>query len=180
MKHGQRSWTFRPPQKLRIGKVPKIQRRVVLRGDVVKDDPGSYADFTEQRSSASHMTAARVLDVISRLARMRRTSTWCSIGLHSSENRRRTQNCWSHQNQSDQLNGFVHQDPAARNHGTKFKFPWYHSREIARRPMAGLLWERQFEKVLKSFFLSVHVDDIKKWRRKNNLKPHVGHIDETS
>ena len=37
------------------------------RADVVKDDSGSYAVVTEQGSSASHMTAAKVLDVISRL-----------------------------------------------------------------------------------------------------------------
>ena len=41
--------------------------RVVLRGDVVKDDSGSYAVFTEQGSSASQMTAAKVMDIISRL-----------------------------------------------------------------------------------------------------------------
>ena len=34
--------------------------RVVLRGDIVKDDSGSYAVFTEQ-------TAAKVMDIISRL-----------------------------------------------------------------------------------------------------------------
>ena len=36
----------------------KCKGRVVLRGDIVKDDPGSYAVFTEQESSASQMTAA--------------------------------------------------------------------------------------------------------------------------
>ena len=41
--------------------------RVVLRGDIVKDDSGSYAVFTEQESSASQMTAAKVMDIISRL-----------------------------------------------------------------------------------------------------------------
>ena len=41
--------------------------RVVQRGDVVKNDSGSCAVFTEQESSASHMTAAKVLDVIPRL-----------------------------------------------------------------------------------------------------------------
>ena len=40
---------------------------VVLRGDIVKDDSGSYAVFTEQGSSASQMTAAEVMDIISRL-----------------------------------------------------------------------------------------------------------------
>ena len=45
----------------------KYKGRVVLRGDFVKDDPGSYAVFTEQGSSASQMTAAKVLDIICRL-----------------------------------------------------------------------------------------------------------------
>ena len=38
----------------------------MLRGDIVKDDSGSYAVFTEQGSSASQMTAAKVMDKISR------------------------------------------------------------------------------------------------------------------
>ena len=45
----------------------KYNGRVVLRGDIVKDDSGSYAVFTEQRSSASQMTAAKIKDIISRL-----------------------------------------------------------------------------------------------------------------
>ena len=53
----------------------KYQGRVVLRGDIVKDDSGSYAVFTEQGSSASQMTAAIVMDIISRLAWLRRTSS---------------------------------------------------------------------------------------------------------
>ena len=40
--------------------------RVVLRGDIVKHDSGSYAVFTEQGSSASQMTAIKVTDIISR------------------------------------------------------------------------------------------------------------------
>ena len=40
--------------------------RVALRGDIVRDDSGCYAVFTEQRSSASQMTAAKVMDVIAR------------------------------------------------------------------------------------------------------------------
>ena len=44
----------------------KYKGRVVLRGDVVKDDSGSYAVFTEQGSS-SQMTAAKIMDIISRL-----------------------------------------------------------------------------------------------------------------
>ena len=49
---------------------PQLQKykgRVVLRGDIVKDDSGAYAVFTEQGLSASQMTAAQVMDVIARL-----------------------------------------------------------------------------------------------------------------
>ena len=45
----------------------KYKGRVVLRCDIVKDDSGSYAVFTEQGSSASQMTAAKIMDIISRL-----------------------------------------------------------------------------------------------------------------
>ena len=41
---------------------PKFQKYkggVVLRGDIVKEDSGSHAVFTEQGSSASQMTAAK-------------------------------------------------------------------------------------------------------------------------
>ena len=45
----------------------KYKGRVVLRGDIVKDNSGSYAVFTEQGSSASQMSAAKIMDIISRL-----------------------------------------------------------------------------------------------------------------
>ena len=44
----------------------KYKGRVVLRGGIVKDDSGSYAGFTEQGSSASQMTAAKIMDIMSR------------------------------------------------------------------------------------------------------------------
>ena len=43
----------------------KHKGRVVLRGDLVKDDSVSYAVFTEQGSPASQMTAVKVMDTIS-------------------------------------------------------------------------------------------------------------------
>ena len=45
----------------------KYKGRVVLRGDIVRDDSGAYAVFTEQGSAASQMTAAKVMDITSRL-----------------------------------------------------------------------------------------------------------------
>ena len=53
----------------------KYKGRVVLRGDIVKDDSGFYAVLTEQGSSASQLTAAKVMDIISRLPGLRRTSS---------------------------------------------------------------------------------------------------------
>ena len=44
----------------------KYKGRVVLRSDIVKDDSGAYAVFTEQGSSASQMTATKIMDIISR------------------------------------------------------------------------------------------------------------------
>ena len=49
---------------------PKLQKcigRVVLREGIVKDDSGAYAVFAEQGSSASQMTAAKMMDAIARL-----------------------------------------------------------------------------------------------------------------
>ena len=48
-------------------KLQKCEGRVVLRGDIVKDDSGDHAVFTEQGSSASQMTAAKLMDVTARL-----------------------------------------------------------------------------------------------------------------
>ena len=45
----------------------KYEGRIVLRGDTVKDDSGSNAELSEQGSSASQMTAAKVMDIVSRL-----------------------------------------------------------------------------------------------------------------
>ena len=39
----------------------------MLRGDIVQDNSGSYAVFTEQGSSASQMTAGKIMDIITRL-----------------------------------------------------------------------------------------------------------------
>ena len=47
-------------------KEPKIQRSSCTPRSYCKDDSGSYAVFTEQGSSASQMTAAKVMDIISR------------------------------------------------------------------------------------------------------------------
>ena len=76
MKQGRRAQEFILPHwwTYVIWKMPnwrqkhqKYKGRVVLRGDIVKNDFGSYAVFTEQGSSASQMTAGKVMDIIARL-----------------------------------------------------------------------------------------------------------------
>ena len=76
MKQGRRAQKFILHQLMDIchlknaeleAKHQKYKGRVVFRGDIVKDDSGSFAVFTEQGSSASQMTAAKIMDIISRL-----------------------------------------------------------------------------------------------------------------
>ena len=52
---------------LKNAELIKPKFRVVLLGDIVKDDSGACAVFIEQDSSASQTTAAKVKDVIARL-----------------------------------------------------------------------------------------------------------------
>ena len=55
-------------EKCRIGgETTKIQRSSCTPRCCCKDNSGSYAVFTEQGSSASHMTATTIMDIISRL-----------------------------------------------------------------------------------------------------------------
>ena len=63
----------------------KYKGRVVFRGDIVKDDSGSYAVLTEQGSSASQMTAAKIMDIISRLLKIPKSECpdiWIRLPRH--------------------------------------------------------------------------------------------------
>ena len=70
----------------------KYKGRVVLRGDFVKDDSGSYAPFAEQGSSASQMTAAKIMDIISRLPGCARQAANASTYLYPGKNGRCSKN----------------------------------------------------------------------------------------
>ena len=168
----------------------KYQGRVVLRGDIVKDDSGSYAVFTKQGSSASQMTAAKVMDIISRLPgcdgqAADAVSAYTLIKMEDAPKllkipksecpdiwirlpRHKWPKSWSSM-----------EDPVVPP-----------ERNLYGHPLAGLLWERQFEKILlkygwekvsnweclfvhreKGLFLSVYVDDIKLAGKKQNIDP---------
>ena len=99
----------------------KYQGRVVLRGDIVKDDSGSYAVFTEQGLSASQTTAAKVMDVICKTTRMRKTSSRRSIRLHPGQNGRCTNVIKTIPNRNVQIFGYVYHDTNDQNHGPVWK-----------------------------------------------------------
>ena len=126
----------------------KYKGRVVLRGDIVKGNSGSYAVFTEQGSSASQMTAAKIMDIISRLpgcagqaadavsacTRVKMEDAPKLLKIPKSEwpdtwirlPRHKWPQSWS-----------SIEDPVVPL-----------ERHLYGHPLAGLLWERQFEKVL--------------------------------
>ena len=112
--------------------------RVVLRGDIVDDDSGSYAVFTEQGSSASQMTAAKVTgqaaDAVSAKTQVNMEDAPKLLKIPKSEcpdiwirlPRHKWPKSWS-----SMEDPFV---PLERN--------------LYGHPLAGLLWEMQFEKIL--------------------------------
>ena len=113
----------------------------MLRGDIVKDDSGASAVSTERGSSASQMTAARVMDVIARFLDCRgQTAGAASAGT---------------QEDDPKLLGI----PKSECPDFCIRLPrhkWPKSLTNIRRssgsfrtkifghPLAGLLWERQF------------------------------------
>ena len=156
----------------------------------MKDDSGSYAVFIEQGSSASQMTAAKVMDIISRLpgcagqaadavsayTQVKKEDAPKLLTISKSEcpdfwirlPRHKWPKSWSSM-----------EDPVVPL-----------ERNLYGHPSAGLLWERQFEKVLlkhgwekipnweclfvhreKGLFLSVYADDIKLAGKKQNIDP---------
>ena len=126
----------------------KLQGRVVLRGDIVKDDSGSYAVFTEHGSSASLMTAAKVIDIKSRLPGCAgkaadAVSTYTQVKMEDASTLLKTPNS---------------ECPDIWKRLQKHKWPKLWSgvgdpvvpleRNLYGHPLAGLSCERQFGKVL--------------------------------
>ena len=158
----------------------KYKGRVVLRGDIVKDDSGSYAVFTEQGSSASQMTAAKIMDIISRLPgcdgqAADAVSAYTQVKMEDAHKllkipKSECPDIW--------IRLPRHKWPKSWSSMEDPVVPL--ERNLYGHPLAGLLWERQFEKILlkhgwekipnweclfvhreTGLFLSVYVDNIK-------------------
>ena len=98
----------------------KYKGRAVLRGDIVKDDSGSYAVFTEQGSSASQMTAAKVMDIFQGFQDVQDTQLM-QYPLKLRSKWKMLQNYWKFSNRNVQTFGFVYHDTNGQNHGLVWK-----------------------------------------------------------
>ena len=94
----------------------KYKGRVVLRGDIVKDDSGSYAVFIEQGSSASQMTAAKVTDIISRLPGCDGQAA-DAVSVYTHVKMEDAPKLLKIPNRNVQTFGFVYHDTNGLNHG---------------------------------------------------------------
>ena len=133
---------------------PKLQRykgRVVLQGDIVKDDSGPYAVFTEQGSSASQITAAKIMDVIARLPGCDgqvadAVSAYTQVKL---EDASRLLKIPKAECPDDWVRRPRHTWPKSWSNIEDPVVPL--ERNLYGHPLAGFLWERQFEETLLEF-----------------------------
>ena len=116
----------------------KYKGRVVLRGDIVKDNSGSYAVFTEQGSSASQMTAAKIMDIISRLP----GCDGQAADAVSPYTQVKMEDAHKFQNRSVQTFGFVYHDTNGQNHGPVWKTQSFLLSEIC----MVILWQDYYGK----------------------------------
>ena len=99
----------------------KYKGRVVLRGDIVKDDSGSYAVFTEQGSSASQMTAAKVMEIMSRLPGCAGQAADAVSAYTQVKMEDAPKIIEQFPNRNAQTFGFVYHDTKCQNHGPVWK-----------------------------------------------------------
>ena len=168
----------------------KYKGRVVLRGDIVKDDSGSYAVFTEQGSSASQMTAAKIMDIISRLLGCDGQAA-DAVSAYTQVNKRKMLTKLLKIPKSECPDIWIrlprHKWPKSWSSMEDPVVPL--ERNLYGHSLEGLLWERQFEKILlkhgwekipnweclfehreKRLFLSVYVADKNWLERKSSTQ----------
>ena len=112
----------------------------------MKDDSGSYAVFTEQGSSASQMTAAKIMDIISRLP----DCDGQAADAVSAYTQVKIGRC-SQIIENSKIGVSRHLDSSTTTHmaesWSSMEDPMVPlERNLYGHPLAGLLWERQFEK----------------------------------
>ena len=120
----------------------KYKGRVVLRGDFVKNNSGSYAVFTEQGSSASQMTAAKIMDIISRLSGCDGQAA-DAVSVETQVKMEDTHKLFKKiPNRSVQTFGFVYHDTNGQNHDPVLKIQSFLSSGIC----TVILWQDNYGK----------------------------------
>ena len=156
--------------------------RVVLRCDIVKHDSWNDAVFTEHGASASHMTAAKVLNVVSRLLSCSgqapdAVSAYTDVKVKDAPTLLHLSDegcpmiCFRLPKAWRQLDWDLIDDPVVPL-----------ERNLYGHPLAGLLWNRNvgwacvcLHRKLPSF-LSVYVNNIKMSRRTQNMPKMCGKL----
>ncbi len=164
LKHSEQSEEFRKDLKF-----TGYKGRVVFRGDKVRDESGFYAVFTEQSTSASHMSGGKFLDALARMPGMEgqisdAVSAYTQVPL------------------PEDLETYITLPPRRRPESWEgMKEPVCRLRlNLYGHPLAGLLWGKSCEEKLMKLnfikmkgwecmyihkepclFLSVYVDDFK-------------------
>ena len=120
----------------------------MLRGDIVKGDSGSYAVFTEQGSSASQMTAAKIMDLISRLPgcdgqAAAAVSAYTQVKMEDAHKLLRIP-----KSECPDIWILLPRHKWPKSWSSIEVSVVLLERNLHSHPLAGLLWERQFEKVL--------------------------------
>ena len=105
-------------------KEQKYQGRVVLRGDIVKDDSEAYAVCTEQGSSASHF-----MDVIARLPGCDGQAVDAE-SAYTEAKMEDAPDCSEFQNRNVQMFGSVFRDVDDPSHGQTLMVQWFLPNEI--------------------------------------------------
>ena len=172
-------------------KHPKNKGRVVPRSDIVKDDSVSHVVFTEQGLSASQMTAAKIMDIISRLPGCdgQAADAECACTHVKVED--------AHKLLKMPKSEYPYIWIRLPRHIWPKSWSSMEDQSFLLNALCmvilsqGLLWERQFEKILlqvrlgektklgislfvhreKDLFLSVYVDDLKFVGKKQNIDP---------
>ena len=106
----------------------------------MKDDSGSHAVFTEQGSTASQMTAAKVMDIISRLL-------GCA-GQAAGQSGRCSNITEKFQIRNVQTHGYVYHHTNGQNHGPVCKTQSFFLNEICMVIFGRTIMVKQFAKVL--------------------------------
>ena len=169
----------------------KYKGRVVLRGDIVKDESGSYLVFYRTRIISISKDSSNSHWYHFQTARLRWTGGRRSISLYPSENGRCSQIVKKFQNRSVQTFGFVHHDTNGLNHGPVWKTQSFLLKGICtvilwqdyygKGNLRKSYWNMAGEKIPngeclfvhreKGLFLSVYVDDITLAGKKQHLDP---------